>query len=64
MAAICNNNCGRQVFGTALARGPVPTHQADRSSACSAFLTTVTTVTPGQAPHSPALVALDTPPEF
>lgn len=42
-AAICNNNCGRAVIGTA-GKQPV---LASRKEMCSAFLATTTTVTPG-----------------
>lgn len=42
-AAICNNNCGRAVAGTA---GVKPV-LASRHDLCSAFLATTTTVTPG-----------------
>lgn len=44
MANSCNNNCGRQVIGTARA-SPALT---DRQSMCSAYVTstTTTTVTP------------------
>jgi len=41
-AAICNNNCGRQVAGTAAGKVPLETRRA----MCSSFLATTTTVTP------------------
>ncbi|KAH7320862.1 GLEYA domain-containing protein [Stachybotrys elegans] len=44
-AAICNNNCGRAVAGTARNNPPF----AARQSMCSEFLTTYTTVTPPAA---------------
>jgi hypothetical protein len=46
IASSCNNNCGRQVAGTGAERSLAPTSYADRSSACSAYLTTYITVTP------------------
>ncbi len=44
MANNCNNNCGRQVIGTAILKS-APAY-SDRSSMCSSFLTTLTPVTP------------------
>ncbi|KAK2056964.1 hypothetical protein LY76DRAFT_594624 [Colletotrichum caudatum] len=39
-AAVCNNNCGRQVVGTAIRQPP---SLASRSSLCASFLTTYVT---------------------
>lgn len=44
-ASICNNNCGRQVIGTAIVPGKLPVES--RQAMCSSFLATTITVTPG-----------------
>ncbi|KAJ6440730.1 Ca2+-modulated nonselective cation channel polycystin protein [Purpureocillium lavendulum] len=51
-AAICNNNCGRQVAGTAAGKVPLETRRA----MCSSFLATTTTVTPPVATQTPPVV--------
>ncbi|KAM0273210.1 hypothetical protein ACHAQH_008401 [Verticillium albo-atrum] len=52
VAGPCNNNCGRQVIGTARKS---PTLE-DRQSMCKAFLTSTTTVTPETATITAAVV--------
>ncbi|KAM0330128.1 hypothetical protein ACHAQA_004301 [Verticillium albo-atrum] len=51
-AGPCNNNCGRQVIGTAR----VSPALVDRKSMCSAFLTSTTTVTPETATVTAAVI--------
>ncbi|KAK2006280.1 hypothetical protein LZ32DRAFT_663764 [Colletotrichum eremochloae] len=49
-AAACNNNCGRQVIGTAIREPP---SLASRSSLCADFMTTYVTLAASSEPSAP-----------